>query len=87
MVRTLLAAAILVGTSTLAQAQAASAPLIVTATVVSTCQVDVPRQVERSVLSTMPVGITCARGGGAPRVQRPPAPHRSVEHALVVINF
>jgi hypothetical protein len=87
MVRTFLAAAILVGTSTLAQAQAASTPLIVTATVLSTCQVNVPRQVERSVLSTMPVDITCARGGGAPRVQRPPAPQFSAEHALLVINF
>ncbi len=37
------AAAILAGVPALAQAQSASAPLIVTATVVSTCKVDVRR--------------------------------------------
>jgi hypothetical protein len=91
MVRTLLAAAILIGTSTLAHAQATSAPLVVSVVVVRTCTVDVPRVVDRSELSTMPVEIECVRRGNAARdgnarVQRL-APHRSVAHALVVIQF
>ena len=91
MIRTLLAAAILVGTATLAQAQSGSAPLVVTATVVSSCTVNVPSLVDRSGLSTMPVDMTCTRRPGrrndAARVQRPPTPHRSVESALLLINF
>jgi hypothetical protein len=91
MVRTLYAAAVLLGTSTMALAQTPSAPLVVSATVVSSCKVSVPRQVDRSGLSTMPVDIACARRDGrradVARVQRPPALHRSVDHALVVINF
>jgi hypothetical protein len=91
MVRTFLAAAILFGTFTLAQAQglqSVSAPLVVTATVVSSCKVKVPRHVERSAFPTMPVDIRCAREAGADaRVQRPPAPQTTVGHALVVINF
>ena len=88
MFRTVLAAAILAGVPALAQAQSASAPLVVTATVVSTCQVDVPRPAEPSTFSTMPVAVTCARGRAAPRVQRPAAPRRSeVRDAVLVINF
>lgn len=88
MVRAVLAVAILAGVAGLAQAQSASAPLFVTARVVSTCKVDVPRLAERSLLSTLPVSLTCARRGAAARVQRPPAPRRSeVRDALLVIDF
>ena len=62
---------------------------IVTATVVSSCKVNAPRQADPSRFSTMPVAITCARGRVAPRVQRPsPAPRRSeVRDAVLVIDF
>ena len=86
-VRALLAAVVLAGAPVL-QAQSASAPLIVTATVVSTCKVDVPRSAETSTFATMPVAVTCAKGGATPRVQRPVAPRRSeVRDALLVIDF
>ena len=88
MIRPTLAAAILVASSALAQAQSASAPLIVTATVISSCRVDVPRSVTPSALSTVPVAVTCARGGAQPRVQRPSAPRRrEVRDAVLVIDF
>jgi len=88
MVRTALAAAILAGAPALAHAQSASAPLIVTATVVSSCKVEVPRSAEASTFATMPVTVTCARGGTAPRVQRPTAPRRiEVRDALLIIDF
>ena len=88
MVRTGLAAVILAGASALAHAQSASAPLIVTATVVSTCSVDVPRSAEASTFATMPVVVTCARGGAAARIQRPIAPRRSdVRDAVLIIDF
>jgi hypothetical protein len=88
MVRTIVAAAILAGAPALSQAQSASAPLVVTATVVSTCKVDVPRMAERAVLSTLPVALTCARRGAAPRVQRPIAPRRrEVRDAVLIIDF
>ena len=88
MMRTVLAAAILSGVPALVQAQTASAPLIVTATVVSTCKVDVPKSVEASTFATMPVAVTCARRGTTPRVQRPSAPRRSeVRDALLIIDF
>ena len=88
MVRTVLAAAILAGAPALAHAQSASAPLIVTATVVSTCRVDVPRSAEASTFATMPVAVTCARRGTTPRVQRPIAPRRSeVRDAVLIIDF
>ncbi len=81
----------LVGTSTVALAQSASAPLLVTATVVSSCTVNHAHLVDRAGLSTTPVNIACARNGSRrddfSRVERPPAPHRSVGHALLVINF
>ena len=88
MVRNVLAAAILAGAPALAYAQSASAPLIVTATVVSTCDVDVPRSAEAAVFATIPVSVTCANGVATPRVQRPIAPHRSeVRDAVLVIDF
>jgi len=88
MVRAVLAVAILAGVGQLAQAQSASAPLIVTATVVSSCQVAAPRQAEPSRFSTLQVGVTCARGRVSPRVQRPAVPRRSeVRDAVLVIDF
>ena len=86
MVRTLLVAAILTGATAVADAQSGSAPLIVTATVVSTCRVEVPRSAEASTFATMPVTVTCARGT-TPRVQRPIAPRREVRGALLIIDF
>jgi hypothetical protein len=69
-------------------AQSASAPLVVTATVVSTCKVDVPRSAEPSVFATLPVTVTCARRGTAARVQRPSAPRRSeIRDAVLTIDF
>jgi hypothetical protein len=90
MVRIVLAAAILAGAPALAQVQSASAPLVVTATVVSTCKVDVPRSAEVSTFATMPVAVACAKRGFTPRVQRPipPPPRRSeVRDALLIIDF
>ena len=91
MVRAVLAAVILAGAPALAHAQSvqsASAPLVVTATVVSTCKVEVPRSAEAGGLATMPVAVTCAKGGVTPRVQRPLAPRRSdVRDAVLTINF
>jgi hypothetical protein len=88
MVRAVLAAAILAGAPALARAQSASAPLIVTATVVSTCRVDVPRSAEASTFATMPIAVTCARRGTTPRVMRPVAPLRSeVRDAVLIIDF
>ena len=88
MVRTALAAAILAGAPAPVLAQSASAPLIVTATVVSTCNVDVPRSADASAFGTFPVTVTCAKGGSTPRVQRPlTAPHREVRDAVLIIDF
>jgi len=88
MVRTVLAAAILAGAPAVARAESASAPLLVTATVVSTCNVDVPGSAETAIFATIPVSVTCANGGTTPRVQRPIAPHRSeVRDAVLVIDF
>jgi hypothetical protein len=88
MLRSALAAAILAGAVAPAHAQSASAPLIVSATVVSTCRVDVPRSAEASIFATVTVAVTCARGSATPRVQRPIAPRYSeVRDALLIINF
>ena len=88
MVRAALAAAILAGAPALADAQSASAPLIVTATVVSTCRVEVPRSAAASSFATLPVAVTCAKRGATPRVQRPVAPRRSeVRDAVLIIDF
>jgi hypothetical protein len=88
MVRTILAAALLAGAPALVCAQSASAPLIVTATVVSTCRVEVPRSAEASAFATMPIAVTCARHGATPRVRRPIAPRRSeVRDAVLIIDF
>jgi hypothetical protein len=88
MIRTLFATVMLSSGPVLASAQSVSAPLVVTATVVSTCKVDVPRSAEASIFATMPVSVTCAKGGTTPRVQRPVAPRRAeVRDALLIINF
>jgi len=88
MVRTILASALLASAPALARAQSASAPLIVTATVVSTCRVDAPRSAEASTFATMPMTVTCAKGGVTPRVQRPTAPgRREVRDAVLIIDF
>jgi hypothetical protein len=92
MVRTALAAVILASAPALALAQSSvSAPLFVTATVVSTCRVEVPRSAEASSFATMPVAVTCARRATTPRVQRPivpVAPRRSeVRDAVLIIDF
>jgi hypothetical protein len=87
MPRRIFAVAILGVAPAVALAQSASAPLVVTATVVSTCTVDVPRSAEASAFGTFPVAVTCARGGSTPRVQRPVAPHREVRDAVLIIDF
>jgi hypothetical protein len=88
MFRSIVAAAILAGIPVVAHAQSASAPLTVTAAVVSTCHVSSPRQAEPSRFSTLPVAITCARGRVTPRVQMPAAPRRSeARDAVLVIDF
>ena len=91
MVQTVVAAAILAGTPVMVLAESASAPLIVTATVVSSCNVDVPRSADASTFPTMPVALTCAKGGTTPRVQRPSAPiaprRSEVRDAVLTINF
>ena len=88
MVRIVLAAALLAGAPALAHAESASAALIVTATVVSTCRVEFPQSAEASIVATMPVSVTCANGGATPRVQRPVAPQRSeARDAVLIINF
>ena len=88
MFRHALAAAVLAAAPAVAHAQSASAPLVVTATVVSTCHVEVPQSAEASIFATFPVAVTCAHGGSTPRVQRPSAPHRSeVRDAVLIIDF
>ena len=90
MFQRILAATIVASMPAAVSAQSASAPLIVTATVVSTCKVDVPRSAEPSVFAAMPVTVTCARRGAAARVQRPlPQPPRrsEVRDALLIIDF
>jgi hypothetical protein len=88
MFRLMVAAALLAGVPAFTQAQSSSAPLVVTATVVSTCHVSSPRQAEPARFSTLPIAITCARGRVTPRVQMPAAPRRSeVRDALLVIDF
>jgi hypothetical protein len=89
MVRIVLAAVIVAGAPALAPAQSASAPLVVSANVVSTCKVEVPRSAEASTFATTPVAVTCARRGATPRVQRPiaPAPRRNeVRDAVLIID-
>jgi len=91
MIRAVLAAAFLACAPALAHAESASAPLFVTATVISTCKVDVPRSAEVSTFMTMPVAVTCAKGGSTPRVQRPSTPigtrRSDVRDAVLIINF
>ena len=85
--RWLLAAAVVASATTVAHTDSKSALLVVTATVVSTCRVNVPPTVDRSGLSTLPVAITCARRGAAARVQRPPAARTEGGDAVLTINF
>jgi len=88
MVRPALAAAILAGATAVAHAQSASTPLIITAAVVSSCRVNVPRSAEASTFATMPIEVTCARGATTPRVQRPTGPRRvEIHDALLIIDF
>jgi hypothetical protein len=88
MIRTAFAAAILAAAPAFVHAQSTSAPLVVTATVVSTCRVEVPPSADASSFATMPVAVTCARRSTLPRVQRPIAPRRlDVRDALLVIDF
>jgi len=88
MFRSIAAAALLATIPEFAQAQSASAPLVVSATVVSTCTIDVPRSAERSLFASMPVAVTCARRGTTPRIQRPPSGRRGdVRDALLLIDF
>ena len=88
MLRTAVAAVIVAGAGAVVKAQSASAALIVTATVVSTCRVDVPRSVEASSFATMPIDVTCARGATTPRVQRPIGPRPlEARDALLIIDF
>jgi hypothetical protein len=87
MLCTILAAVALAGVPAMSQAQSTSAPLVVSATVVSSCTVKVPRIAESSLLHAMPVDVTCARGAAAPRVQRPSTPPRDVRDAVLIINF
>jgi hypothetical protein len=88
MFRAFLAIVILAGVSASVVAQQASAPLWVTANVVSSCRVGVQRTAELTALSTFPVNVTCTRGLAAARVQHPIAPRRVDLHdAVLVINF
>jgi hypothetical protein len=71
-----------------AHGQSTSTALVVTATVVSSCRVEVPRSAEASTFATMPIAVTCARGATTPRVQRPLEPRRiEVRDALLIIDF
>jgi hypothetical protein len=89
MIRTVISAALLSGVPVVALAQSAAAPLVVTATVVSTCKVDVPPSAATTTFATMPVSVTCAKGSATPRVERPTAPpaRSEVRDALLVIDF
>jgi hypothetical protein len=89
MFRRVLAATLIAGAPAVASAQSASAPLIVTATVVSSCRVNVPRVVDPEMFPVLPVAVACARrGGAAARVQRPIEARRSeMRDAVLLINF
>jgi hypothetical protein len=89
-VTTLLAAVVLLALPIPAVAQSsASAPLLVTATVISSCRVNVPRTVSREAAASVAVAIRCARGAITPHVQNPAPSPRVAQNtaALVVINF
>ena len=88
MLRASLVAALILAPA-MAGAQSASAPLVVTATVVSSCSVSVPSVADASSLPTLPVVLACARHGGtAARVERPQEPRRTdAARDLVVIDF
>ena len=71
------------------RAQSVSAPLLVTATVVSSCRVELPQYADATRFGSFPVGLECARGVAArPRVERfAPAAYTTLLDGLVVINF
>ena len=71
------------------RAQSSSAPLLVTATVISSCRVELPLSADASQFPTFPVDLQCARGLSArPRIERVAAvPHTTYLDGLVVINF
>ncbi len=84
----MVAAVLLAAAPASAFAQSRSAPLAVTATVVSSCKVDVPRAADMRSLASLPVALTCARRGATPRVQRPqPARRAEAQAAVVRIDF
>jgi hypothetical protein len=86
MVRAVVAVVTLAGA--LAESQSASAPLVVEATVVRECRVEVPRSAAASTFATMPVTLTCSHHSVTPRVQRPMAPQLGeLRDAVVIINF
>jgi len=99
MFRAALTVAFVAAALSLAHAQSASAPLVVTATVVSSCRVDVPRSADASIVATLPVTVTCARGATPPRIQRQVGPQLTagsrslvpangpVRDALLIIDF
>jgi hypothetical protein len=87
-------AAIACAAVSIGRAQSSSAVLSVTATVVPSCRVDVPRQADPSEMSTLPVSLACGRGVG-PRIQRPQLGPQTdgddsavvVDDAVLVIDF
>jgi len=94
--RAILAVVVFSGAPALAHAQSASTPLLVEATVVSECRVNVPQSAGASTFATMPVAVTCSHHSATPHVQRPIAPRverpiapggSDVRDALVIINF
>jgi hypothetical protein len=89
MTRTILVTTLLVCAPTLARADSASEPLLVTATVVSTCTIESPQSAEASRVATFPVTVTCGTGTEAPRVQRPVMAlrRRDERDAVLTINF
>jgi len=85
--RLIVIAAIAGAAVSIARAQSSSAVLSVTATVVPSCRVDVPRQADPSEMSTLPVSLVCGRGVG-PRIQRPQFGLRTdVGDAVLLIDF
>jgi hypothetical protein len=85
MIRRALVAALLAGAPVLAYAQSSSAPLVVSATVVSSCRVYAPSPAEGSMLAAMPVAVMCSRRATMPRIERPQ--RIDARDAVVTINF
>jgi hypothetical protein len=88
MTRRLLVIAIFAAAPAVTHAQTAAAPLLVTATVMPSCRVDVPQSAEFANLATMPVTMACAKAMLTPRVERPIASQASAaQDAVVTVNF